>query len=105
LDNANKYTANTPIIRIETSDLVGGVMIKIKDNGIGISKEHQAKVFEKLFRVPTGDRHDVKGFGLGLSYVKSIVENHGGEISLESSLGKGSSFNIYLPTIKIEENE
>ena len=105
LDNANKYTANTPFIRIETTDLVGGVMIKIKDNGIGISKEHQTKVFEKLFRVPTGDRHDVKGFGLGLSYVKSIIENHGGEISLDSSLGKGSSFNIYLPTIKIEENE
>lgn len=105
LDNANKYTAGTPIIQIVTTDLVGGVMIKIKDNGIGIAKDHQDKVFEKLFRVPTGDRHDVKGFGLGLSYVKSIVENHDGEISLTSAIGKGSSFNIYLPTIKIEENE
>ncbi len=105
LDNAIKYTATTPIIDIETSDLVGGVMIKIKDNGIGISKEHQPKIFEKLYRVPTGDRHDVKGFGLGLSYVKSIIESHEGDISLESSLGKGSSFNIYLPTIKTDENE
>lgn len=105
LDNAIKYTATTPIINIETSDLVGGVMIKIKDNGIGISKEHQPKIFEKLYRVPTGDRHDVKGFGLGLSYVKSIIESHEGEITLDSSLGKGSSFNIYLPTIKTDENE
>lgn len=105
LDNAIKYTADTPEIKIEVTKLVGGVLIKIKDNGIGIAKEHQAKVFEKLYRVPTGDRHDVKGFGLGLSYVKSIVENHEGEISLESSLGKGSTFIIFLPTIKPNEDE
>lgn len=105
LDNAIKYTSGAPKIRIEVTKLVGGVFIKIKDNGIGISKEHQNKVFEKLYRVPTGDRHDVKGFGLGLSYVKSIVENHEGEISLDSSLGKGSTFNIFLPTIKPNEDE
>jgi len=92
-------------MRSETTELVGGVMIKMKDNGIGIAKDHQDKVFEKLVRVPTGDRHDVKGFGLGLSYVKSIIEKHEGKISLDSAIGKGSSFNIYLPTIKIEDNE
>ncbi|MCB9197971.1 MAG: HAMP domain-containing histidine kinase, partial [Flavobacteriales bacterium] len=87
LDNAIKYTAGEPTITIDITKLVGGVLIRIKDNGIGIAKEHQSKVFEKLYRVPTGDRHDVKGFGLGLSYVKSIVESHNGEISLESALG------------------
>lgn len=105
LDNAIKYTQGAPKITIDVTKLVGGVIIKIKDNGIGIAKEHQTKVFEKLYRVPTGDRHDVKGFGLGLSYVKSIVENHEGEISLESSLGKGSTFIIFLPTIKPNEDE
>lgn len=105
LDNAIKYTAGAPDINVDVTKLVGGVLIKIKDNGIGIAKEHQAKVFEKLYRVPTGDRHDVKGFGLGLSYVKSIVESHEGEISLESTLGKGSTFIIFLPTIKPNENE
>ncbi|CAG5076787.1 sensor histidine kinase [Parvicella tangerina] len=105
LDNAIKYTAGAPEISINVTKLVGGVVIKIKDNGIGIAKEHQNKVFEKLYRVPTGDRHDVKGFGLGLSYVKSIVENHDGEISLDSSLGKGSTFIIFLPTIKPNEDE
>lgn len=105
LDNAIKYTAGAPEISIDVTKLVGGVLIKIKDNGIGIAKEHQSKVFEKLYRVPTGDRHDVKGFGLGLSYVKSIVESHEGELSLESSLGKGSTFIIFLPTIKPNEDE
>lgn len=105
LDNAIKYTAGEPEILVEVTKLVGSVVIKIKDNGIGIAKEHQNKVFEKLYRVPTGDRHDVKGFGLGLSYVKSIIENHDGDISLDSSLGKGSTFIINLPTIKPEEND
>ncbi len=105
LDNAIKYTAGAPQIKIEVTKLVGGVLIKVKDNGIGIAKEHQNKVFEKLYRVPTGDRHDVKGFGLGLSYVKSIIESHDGDISLESALGKGSTFIIFLPTIKPNEDE
>lgn len=105
LDNAIKYTAETPKIEISLTKLVGAVIIKIKDNGIGIAKEHQSKVFEKLYRVPTGDRHDVKGFGLGLSYVKSIVESHEGEITLSSALGKGSTFSIVLPTIKPKEND
>lgn len=104
LDNANKYTPNNPKITICTEDVVKGVVIRIKDNGIGISKENQQKVFEKLYRVPTGDRHDVKGFGLGLSYVKAIVEKHEGKITINSSLGKGTTFSIHLP-IKPENYE
>ncbi len=105
LDNANKYSSETPRIKVKTSDVVGGILIVVKDEGVGIAKEHQNKVFEKLYRVPTGDRHDVKGFGLGLSYVKSIIETHEGKISLESALGKGSTFTIYLPTIKNKEDD
>lgn len=97
LDNANKYTSESPKIIIETLDLVGNIMIKIHDNGIGISKENQTKIFDKLYRVPTGDRHDVKGFGLGLSYVQAIIRKHHGTITVDSALGKGSTFNIILP--------
>jgi len=103
LDNANKYSSN-PKIEISTEDIVNGIVIKIKDNGIGISKEHQQKIFEKLYRVPTGDRHDVKGFGLGLSYVKAIIEKHKGKITINSSLGKGTTFNLHLP-LKNKNNE
>ena len=97
LDNANKYTPSEPKIIISTEDVVKGVVIKIKDNGIGISKDNQQKIFDKLYRVPTGDRHDVKGFGLGLSYVKAIIDKHEGKITISSSLGKGTTFSIHLP--------
>jgi len=97
LDNANKYTPENPIIKVKTESNGKGVIVHVEDNGIGISKANQRKVFEKLFRVPTGNRHDVKGFGLGLSYVKAIVEEHGGTISLESELGKGSRFSVLIP--------
>ncbi len=100
LDNANKYTPDQPEIHISTEDVVGGVVIKIKDNGIGISRENQKKIFEKLYRVPTGNRHDVKGFGLGLSYVKAIIERHEGTISVESTLGSGSTFKLFIPSSK-----
>ncbi len=99
LDNANKYTPNTPHIIIKTANKTpNGITISIKDNGIGISRSNQKKIFEKLYRVPTGNRHDVKGFGLGLSYVKVIIEIHGGNINVESELKKGSCFNINFPT-------
>jgi two-component system phosphate regulon sensor histidine kinase PhoR len=97
LDNANKYTPNKPQIRVETRNVTTGVMISIEDNGIGISKKNQKKIFDKLYRVPMGNLHDFKGFGLGLSYVKVILEYHKGSINLESELKKGTKFNVFLP--------
>lgn len=97
LDNANKYTPWTPNIHITTKTMGQGILISIKDNGIGINKSNQKKVFDKLYRVPTGNIHNVKGFGLGLSYVKTIVDKHQGKITLESEIKKGSIFSIYLP--------
>ncbi len=97
LDNAGKYTPENPEIVIKTGNSYSGVIITVKDNGIGISKSNQKKIFEKLYRVPTGNIHNVKGFGLGLNYVKTIVEAHGGKITLESELNKGTKFIITLP--------
>lgn len=98
LDNANKYTPKKPVIVVSTTDNKNGVLLSITDNGMGISKTNQKKIFDKLYRVPTGDVHNVKGFGLGLSYVKFIVEKHEGEVSVESEPGKGSTFNVWLPS-------
>ena len=97
LDNANKYTKESPIIHIKAWDQNGFVFVSIQDNGIGMSKEATKKIFDKFYRVPTGNIHDVKGFGLGLSYVKTIMEAHKGEISVNSEPGKGSIFTIKLP--------
>jgi two-component system phosphate regulon sensor histidine kinase PhoR len=104
IDNALKYSSNTPKIHIKTRNLNNGIIISVKDYGIGISKENTTKIFDKLFRVPTGTVHDVKGFGLGLSYVKAIVDKHKGSIKVSSQIGKGSTFSIHLP-FKINENE
>lgn len=97
LDNALKYKRSAPNLQIITWNKGDEVVITIKDNGIGISEENLEKVFEKFFRVPTGNVHDVKGFGLGLAYVKKIVELHGGTINVESELNVGTKFNIFLP--------
>lgn len=97
LDNANKYAKDEPLIKIKSWDQNGSVFVSIVDNGIGMSKEAQKKIFDKFYRVPTGNLHDVKGFGLGLAYVKTMLEAHQGEISVSSELGKGSTFTIKLP--------
>lgn len=97
LDNAAKYSANAPEISISTQNEKQGLLISIRDAGIGIKEEFQEHVFNKFFRVPTGDVHNVKGFGLGLSYVKMIVEAHKGQVSLQSEPGRGSQFDIFLP--------
>ena len=97
LDNANKYTTDKPLIKIATTNRNGRVILKVKDNGIGISREIQKNIFDKFYRVPTGDIHDAKGFGLGLYYVKMMVEAHGGEISVRSNKGEGSEFSVSLP--------
>ncbi|MDZ7742506.1 MAG: HAMP domain-containing sensor histidine kinase [Bacteroidota bacterium] len=97
LDNANKYTTGVPEIKISTYNLNSSIEIDVEDNGIGISKTDQEKIFDKLYRVPTGNIHNFKGFGLGLSYVKAIVDMHGGKIDLESEPKQGSVFKVILP--------
>jgi two-component system phosphate regulon sensor histidine kinase PhoR len=97
LDNAIKYCEKEPRIAITTSNSQASIQIEISDNGIGISSENQKKIFARFYRVPTGNLHDVKGFGLGLNYVKLIVEAHKGRISVQSTPGKGSIFTIVLP--------
>jgi two-component system phosphate regulon sensor histidine kinase PhoR len=97
LDNALKYSKEIPDIVISTENISQGVLLSVKDNGIGISKENAKKIFDQFYRVSTGNVHDIKGFGLGLSYVKAIVIKHGGQISVESELNKGSTFKVYIP--------
>jgi len=105
LDNANKYSPRKPQIMVSTSDAENGIYISVHDKGMGISKANLKRIFEKLYRIPTGDVHNVKGFGLGLSYVKFIVEKHGGSISVESEPGKGSTFTMFLPYVIPEQNK
>ena len=97
LDNANKYSLKEPYIIVKSHNKPNGLQIEITDNGIGISKANQRKIFDKLYRVPTGDIHDVKGFGLGLNYVKAIIDKHHGTIDIQSELNKGSTFIIFIP--------
>jgi two-component system, OmpR family, phosphate regulon sensor histidine kinase PhoR len=101
LDNANKYSPEKPEISISTRDVSNGVEMTIKDKGIGISKEARKNIFDKFYRVHTGNLHDVKGFGLGLSYVKAIMTAHKGSIDVKSEPGQGSSFILTFSTEKI----
>lgn len=96
IDNAVKYSAD-PVIDIKVSDKTENVTIEIKDNGCGISKEHLSHVFEKFYRVPTGDLHTVRGYGLGLYYAKQVAELHRGTISMKSRIGEGTTVTIKLP--------
>jgi two-component system phosphate regulon sensor histidine kinase PhoR len=99
LDNAIKYSPNDPVIDIYTENVKEFVIIKIKDQGAGMTKAAQKRIFEKFYREHTGDLHNVKGHGLGLAYVKRIVEDHNSEIFVESEKGKGSTFIIKVPLI------
>ena len=103
LDNAVKYSKDEPKINISSEIKDEYLVVSVKDNGIGIQSEYVGQIFERFYRVPTGNVHDVKGFGLGLSYVKIIVDAHKGKIKVESAPNKGTKFMIYFP-INIEEH-
>ncbi len=102
LDNAIKYSPEKPHITLQTRSLPDGISISVTDRGLGMTSDQLSRVFEKFYRVPTGNRHDVKGFGLGLSYVRKMVDAHHGQIRVESQPGTGSSFEVILP-YKINE--
>jgi two-component system, OmpR family, phosphate regulon sensor histidine kinase PhoR len=100
IDNAVKYSKDNLLVRITTHSTARNLVIRIEDNGIGMSKETQKRIFEKFYRAHTGNLHNVKGFGLGLSYVKTIVDAHEGKIKVESIIGKGTAFTLEFPLKK-----
>jgi two-component system phosphate regulon sensor histidine kinase PhoR len=105
IDNAVKYAEREPRIRIATRSDDQGVTLSVADNGIGIAPSEQRKIFDRLYRVPTGNIHNAKGFGLGLSYVRTVVERHGGRIKVESVPGSGSTFHIFIPFEHVRTTE
>ncbi len=100
IDNAVKYSPSNPNVEIAAQPQDQGLLIAVKDQGMGMPKEALSSIFDAFYRVPTGNVHNVKGFGLGLSYVKKIVEAHEGKVNVKSKLGEGSTFEIYLPYVK-----
>ena len=100
VDNAMKYSKEKLVLKIFTENINKTLLLKFEDNGIGMSKETQKRIFEKFYRAHTGNLHNVKGFGLGLSYVKTIIDAHDGRIRVESTLGKGSVFTLELPVVR-----
>ncbi|PLX12413.1 MAG: hypothetical protein C0597_13370 [Marinilabiliales bacterium] len=99
IDNAFKYSDSSPQINIITDSDKNHLFLKIRDNGIGVDKKFHKKIFKKFFRIPTGNVHNVKGFGLGLSYVKDTVNRHHWKLKFESKLNNGSEFLIVIPLI------
>jgi two-component system phosphate regulon sensor histidine kinase PhoR len=97
IDNAIKYRGDNLLIEISTAVSNKFFLISIKDNGKGMTKETSSQIFDKFYRLTDGNIHEVKGYGLGLSYVKTIIEKHSGRIEVKSRIGEGSSFDIYLP--------
>ena len=104
IDNAIKYSVSAPYVIITLKKLPGGISLSVEDNGIGMNRSEQQRVFEKFYRVSQGDVHNIKGFGLGLSNVKEITDLHGGMVLLRSELGKGSTFTLFFPN-KVNGNE
>ena len=100
IDNALKYVIEKPHIQISTLNQHNRLIIRISDNGIGISKDNQTRIFDKFYRVSTGDVHNVKGFGLGLTYVKKVTLHFGGTITVESEPNRGSIFTLSFPILK-----
>jgi two-component system phosphate regulon sensor histidine kinase PhoR len=99
IDNAEKYSPSRPHIVVTTKDHKDGIEINVIDEGIGIASNMKTRVFEKFFRVRTGDVHTVKGFGLGLSFVKDVVHTHRGKINLISEVNRGTEVRIFLPKV------
>ncbi len=97
LDNAIKYSTESVTIQVSSRRTAGGWQLTVQDDGIGIAGSDQAAVFDRFFRVPTGNLHPVKGFGLGLYYVRQVAEGHGGRVAVRSALGQGSTFTLWLP--------
>jgi two-component system phosphate regulon sensor histidine kinase PhoR len=98
VDNAMKYGGQSPDIDLHLEQQNGELILTVSDKGIGIPAGYQDRIFEKFFRVPSGDLHNTKGHGLGLSYVAQVVQDHGGRIEVQSVEGQGSVFTVHLPT-------
>ncbi|MFI5131943.1 MAG: sensor histidine kinase [Chitinophagales bacterium] len=100
LDNALKYSRENPVIDVQLKANPDNIEITVSDNGIGIESAYKEKIFDKFFRVPTGDKHNIKGYGLGLSYVAEVIKRHNGNVRVESELGRGSTFTARLPYVQ-----